>query len=599
MSDRYDPDRAPSPWDEDGGYQPRPRRPSSSSRGGGGPRSGGRPPSGQPQPPYGWDDPSAPGYGMPAQPSHPRSGYPPSGYPQSGNPPQPYPPYGQPDGYGGYGEYGPPQRPRTPSRNLGRQPGSGQYGPDQYGPGQPYGNDDPYAGGGQAGRMGPRTGYGQQGGMSGMLPPGDYRDAPTTGWGDEWSQPTSGRPPESYFPVLPDPQSRALGRYGTGYQDNSVGTLARREPGRKRRSLKWLWITLAVVVVLLGAGGAAAVWAIGQFAAPGVAAGQFCANLSQQNYDTAYAQLSASMRTSLTQPQFHSDAADLDTAEGKVVSCRASGSASYSLGSTTAKVGLVVTRAKQGELTGDVHLKQEGGAWKVDAIDTALLGVNLGAVQAIQAYCAALQGQKYDEAYALLDSAQQSAQKVDAFTSDAKLHDQIDGTVSACTLDAVASGNTDTKAAITVAITRAKLGAKTGKLELSGSGSQWKLTSIDQAVQGTDLRPLAAGQSFCSLLSRAKYDTAYDGTSSGFKQATTKAEFIALFNISGVKWSCGSVNLSTYKVVDNTAGYVVPLIAKDAASGTTLLNENRGLLFVFEASAWKLQYFGDPAQVGG
>ena len=592
MSDRYDPDRAPYPWDEEGDYQPRPRRPSPSSRGGGGPRSGGRPPSRQPQPPsgqppYGWDDGRDAGYGRPARPSRPLSDYPQSGYPQSGYPQQPYPPfpdYGQQGGYGDYGEYGPP--PQRPSQGRGRQPGAG---------GAPYRDGDPYSDGRPRGRSG--AGYGRQGG--GMRDD-DFGAAPTTGWRDDWAQPGYGRqaPPaqDPYFPMLPDPQSQAQARYGVA--SRAAATASRPEPARKRRSLKWLWITLAVVLVLLLALGGGAVWAIGQIAAPGVAAGEFCANLREQQYDAVYAQFTANMRTGLTQAQFKTAATDLDSAEGKVLNCQASGNVSYSLGSTTAQIGLIITRATQGSLTGNVHMEKVGGAWKVDAVDTALLGVNLGAVQAVEAYCAALQGQHYDTAYALLDSTQQGAETQSAYTSDAKLHDQIDGKVSACALKTVAAGNTDTDASVVLTVTRAKLGQSSGALKLTSGGAQWKITSIDQAVQGTNLLPLAAGQKFCSLLSQAKYTDAYNATSSGFKKATTSAAFMALFNVSGVKWSCGSAKLSTYKVSGDSASYVVPLTAKDAASGATLLSEDRGLLFVFESSAWKLQYFGDPAQLG-
>ena len=53
------------------------------------------------------------------------------------------------------------------------------------------------------------------------------------------------------------------------------------------------------------------------------------------------------------------------------------------------------------------------------------------------------------------------------------------------------------------------------------------------------------------------------------KKATPSAAFLALFNVSGVKWTCGSTNLSTYKVAGNSASYVVPLTAKDTA-GTSL-----------------------------
>jgi hypothetical protein len=540
MSDRYYPDRGPNPWDE-GEDHPTRRLP---SRGGGGGRPGGRSLIRRPQPD--WDDGSAPGYGGPEQPRYPP-------------PPYPQPPY-PPDGYG---------LPAGPSQATGRsparRPGSGWYG----------GNQGNQAGGRTQNRI--RAPQGQPG--RGMQPPDEYGATSPYDRQQSLYGRTSVPPRDDHAPTLARMQ-RPPSPYGP-----PDSTYSGPMPPRRRR---WPWIALAVVVVLLLAGGALGAWAVSQIAAPGVAAGEFCDSLRQQSYDAAYGRLSTTMRARFSQAQFHSAAADLDAAEGKVLSCGSAANTSYSPGSSTATLGLTVTRAKQGNLTGTLRMKKEGGAWKVDGLDTSLLGVNLAAVQTVETYCAALQGQKYDAVYTLLDSKQQGAQKQDSFTGDAKLRDQIDGKVSACGLEKVATGNSDATASVTLTVTRAKLGRKSGALTLGSEASQWRISAIAAEILGSDLQPLAVGKQFCGLLSQAKYVDAYNSTSAGFKRATSKKSFLGLFDVQGVKWTCGSAKISTYKVSGGAASYEMTLTSKDQITGETA-NQNARMGLVLEGSTWKVQ----------
>src|SRR5262249_4597897 len=150
--------------------------------------------------------------------------------------------------------------------------------------------------------------------------------------------------------------------------------------------LKWLWITLGTVAALLVVGGGA--FAFIQYTAPAAAAGQFCTDPKAQSDDSAYNLLSAKLQAVYTQKRVPPANGVLDAAEGKVASCGStSGSYSYSLGGSTASVTAVITRQTQGTLQGKVQLVNGSGGWKVDALETSLLGINPGALQTLGAFC--------------------------------------------------------------------------------------------------------------------------------------------------------------------------------------------------------------------
>ncbi len=369
----------------------------------------------------------------------------------------------------------------------------------------------------------------------------------------------------------------------------------------KKRSLKWLWITLGVVAALLVAGGAAGAYALVQYSAPAAAASQFCSDLKTQNYDSAYGMLSAKLQATYTSPQFHTANGVLDAAEGKVTACGAasgSGAYDYSLGASKATVVAVITRETQGSLQGKVQLANESG-WKVDALDTSLLGINLGALQTLGAFCAAEQSQSYSTAFGLLNSTLQTETgTADAFTSAQQLQDQVDGKVTACAIKAIPSGNTDTSTTVTVTITRATLGAATGNISLDGTGGTWKISKIDQSVQGSNLLPLLTGTVFCLALvvnDATGYSAAYTLTSSGFQQQVTLAQFTQgltaiLHSLSAdAKWTGCTPDLTTYKVTASSAGYNAKLNAVSGTGATGYVPLK--FAFVLEGTTWKIDNF--------
>ena len=68
------------------------------------------------------------------------------------------------------------------------------------------------------------------------------------------------------------------------------------------------------------------------------------------------------------------------------------------------------------------------------------------------------------------------------FATAGGLHDQIDGTVSACALEGV-SAATSAATPVQVSLTRAKLGKKVGNLTLAAeSDGAWKIQSVDHGA---------------------------------------------------------------------------------------------------------------------
>src|SRR5262249_7482505 len=144
--------------------------------------------------------------------------------------------------------------------------------------------------------------------------------------------------------------------------------------------------------------------------------------------------------------------------EGKVTACsQATGSDaySYSFGANKATVSAVITREK-GTYQGHVQVVSENGSWKIDAMDTSLLGANLGALVTLNGFCDAMKAKNYTAAYGLLGSAFQAQLGNSAanFALVAGVQDQVDGQVKDCTLTGVAQGNTDTSTSVTVTINR-------------------------------------------------------------------------------------------------------------------------------------------------
>jgi hypothetical protein len=501
-----------------------------------------------------------------SQPSQPMTpfGTPPDPA-QTGQPSQ-YGQYGQPGQYGEPGQYG----------QYGQQPQS--QAPNPYG--QPAAPSQPmYPYGQPAAPSQPMYPYGQPAAPSQPMYP--YPQGDPTVQSTPLSQPAA--PSQPMYPYgQPSAPSQPLTPYG---QFGGPSQALPPQPQKPRRSLKWLWITLGVLVVLLAAGGGGAVYVVSQLAAPATAATQFCTDLKSQNYDAAYAQLSNSLHSQYTHDQFVQGNQALDQLEGLVTACAPStsgGGYHYSFGANTATIAASITRSKQSaNLTGTLSLASEGGAWKVSGITTSLLGVNLGAVQAASGFCTALENKDYTTASGLLDST------ISIAPSDWTTWDQIGGAISKCSLQGLGTGNTDSAASFEIGISRSTGGLQTGALGLTLEGSAWKVISVDAGLLGPDLGPLKIGTQFCQDLLTGNYTDAW-GLLSSAAQAdfVSKSQFEASFALpSGVYWASFTPKLSTYNVSGTSGNYDATAVL---SNGSVSVNVTLSLTFVEDGTDWKV-----------
>ena len=362
-----------------------------------------------------------------------------------------------------------------------------------------------------------------------------------------------------------------------------------------RRRSRWrLWITLGAALALLLALVGGGLYADEQYRGPAVAAGRFCGDLKTQNYPAAYALLDRSLRSQFTQEQFTEGARQLDRIEGTVRACAgASGGAAYqySLGSGTAAATVTITRVTAGTLSGVVHLKHEDGVWKVDELDTSLLGVNLGALKTVGAFCVALENQDYATAYGLLGARPQAVASEADFILAGQTHDLVDGRVTACGFVGLGQDNSDTDASLVVSVVRGKLGARQGAVTLDVEQGAWKMTALGVALQGTDIGALAVGAAFCTYLVAGDVAAAYQNVvANAIKEVVTQAQFVATFQLGAGESYRGCA--------PEYASYVIHLVngrsvaTYDATISVALGNGSTAevpasFYFVLEEGAWK------------
>ena len=556
--------------------------------------------------------------GQPPAEPHPYAPHAPQGWPnpQPANA-MPYGPPAQPEGFGVPGPMGeyPYAAPAAPSQPLAGQPfGSGQYPPAQYPPAPTFGQPG-------APSQGFPGGYG--GTFSRPLPPDDptvanippgqpgasstplygYQGAPSVplyGQPAAPSTPLYGQPGAPSTPFYGQPAAPSMPMYGQPGQwgppsqgfPGAAGPFAAPPPSAPRKSRKGLWITLGAVVVLLAIVGSGAAVVVTQLGAPAVAAVQFCTMLKTQNYDAAYGMFSSSLRQQFSEPDFAKGAQTLDSVQGTVTACgksAASNAYSYSFGASTATVQTDLSRGTAGTLHGVVHLKQENGVWKVDDLDTSLLGVNLNALKTAGTFCDDLKSQDYSSAYTMLVTVLRDESSQSVFTSQAQLHDQIDGNVKTCAVTSIPAGNTDTQDDLMVAVTRSKLSTQTAQVELVIENGSWKINVEDAALFGSDLGPLSVGNQFCADLKKGDYAGAYNLLSGDLKSAIgSQQQFVsAVTPPNGLRWGNSSPDLSTYKVSGDSASYDVSIKIVDPASGASIAVPTT-LSFTKQGTSWQI-----------
>src|SRR5450755_408235 len=222
--------------------------------------------------------------------------------------------------------------PNQPPQGQPGQPGQPPYRPSsdipptQYVPQQPYGQPQQFP---------------QQGQYNAPPPP---------------QQQPYGQPPFNQVPPLPN--------------------YAQQPPQQQKRSLRWLWITLGIVGVLIVAGCAICgimtangIGFLAQKAGPVVAADQYYAAVQKQDYTTAYSFLSPDATlTSQNQTvpvggsqQGYTQAAQLLDANFGVVTSHTVATT----GSDTALLTINVTRAKHAPYSVRFTMVQIGDNWKI------------------------------------------------------------------------------------------------------------------------------------------------------------------------------------------------------------------------------------------
>lgn len=507
-------------------------------------------------------------------------------------------------GYGGYGQVNPPSRGRSGygddektldggygragPTSRGRSSGSsGGYGSEyggSYGDGGGYGRPSPSSRGRYGENSRPTYADGSGGYGSGGYGGHAAYEGGTDGYGGFASggYGQQGRPSQQGW----GPASQAS--YGETQYDGYDGS-------PRKKSRRGLWITLGVIAAVLLVTCAGAGYAVVQYTAPATAAGLFCGYLKTQNYAASYVLLDSTLRTSESQAQFAEANADLDRAEGILTNCKAATGSNayvYSLGGSSATAVLVAQRANGGSFQGAVHLRKEGGSWKVAALDPTLLGVDLAALVSMDAYCTALQGQNYDAAYAMLSKDQQSKLKSADYKQDGQWRDQIDGTISTCQVSGIGTGNSASISNLTVSVTRGKSAAHKGAVALSLEGTAWKIVAAGPETQGSELGPAHAGARFCDDLAKANYADLAAVLSSGFLGGSSVDAIASVFSgaYNGVKWNGCTLDLSTYKVSGTNASFNVSVKLTELASGQTA-NGTLLLKFIKEGNSWKLDDF--------
>jgi hypothetical protein len=244
-----------------------------------------------------------------------------------------------------------------------------------------------------------------------------------------------------------------------------------------------------------------------------------------------------------------------------------------------------------------------GGGGLLIAYQTAQAAKPL---EAANAYCQDLKTQNYAAAYTMLASSYKSGISQTQFAQASQLRDQLDGKVKDCAAQkTIGSGFSldvnPTSANLSAQVTRNK--TFSGSLALVKEGDAWKVSRIDDLLQGTDIGPLAVGQHFCSSLVARNYAAAYGDFSARRKQAIgSQTDYVNAmkknFGGSGVSVSGCKTRLDTYSVApaDDSASVTMELDVKvSTQAGTQTQPIPLKITFAKNGGAWKI----DDAQVAG
>ncbi|MGH9638345.1 MAG: nuclear transport factor 2 family protein, partial [Candidatus Angelobacter sp.] len=182
--------------------------------------------------------------------------------------------------------------------------------------------------------------------------------------------------------------------------------------------------------------------------------------------------------------------------------------------------------------------------WLIPVIVAALVIVVFGGIagvinaigqRALQApmdtattFCNDLRAQKYTDAYSLLSSGYQAQITGKDFTAFSQVHDQLDGKVRQCGLAGLQNNAgfnlnlNPQSASFNAQITRNR--SYTGEVSLVNQNGSWKIDSVDDSLQGSDVGGLATGSQFCQALAAQDYAAVYAMFTPAYQQQIGSAE---------------------------------------------------------------------------
>ncbi len=360
---------------------------------------------------------------------------------------------------------------------------------------------------------------------------------------------------------------------------------------KKRR--RGLWITLIILLLVLSLSGGAGTFTFIQYRAPQDAALRFCSALQHQEYLSAYDLLSTSLKRQYAQQVFTDAANTLDAVEGKVSSCAQSASDngySHALFGDSATFRATILRATQGTHEGTIQLTSENGVWKVARWDAALMGINLGALNAVTQFCSALASGDVQGVYSYFGLGISASLTQSQWASISQAREYIDGAVTSCKVVSISQQNTDTMASVNLSVKRAKVGELTGQMQLGIDDGSWKITDPGDALVGTSLGPYFLATDYCSILTRGDLKALYDLFSTSFRDTYSFATVSQWFTLNkGNRFAGCKYYYDLYEVDSDTATFEIDVYIATASGGK--LTAPTTLYFVWDGEDWKIDDF--------
>ena len=257
---------------------------------------------------------------------------------------------------------------------------------------------------------------------------------------------------------------------------------SRRTPRSRRRALIVAGV-LCALVVLAALGDA--VYNTQQAQRPLDTARAYCADLLSRKYADAYGLLSSAARSQISSTEYALESGLRDQVEGPVTSCRLthgdSAPVTFLAPASNQRIPLMVTRAKT--YTGDIALTQQGDAWRVSTVASALQGTDVAPLALSLRFCQALVVGNYPSAYNdLSPSEQQMGAEQDFASAYAAAFDGANGASRLTTCSPITStydvAADDTSASLSLTFEATPNAAIPATFTFVRVGNEWKINTI-------------------------------------------------------------------------------------------------------------------------